>query len=81
MVEWDELKIARGGFQNANHGRRSNGDQAVRQQPTTGMVYSGIVKDRDIEERWQSIATEKRCNNQLTIDKGQRRLMRRRREE
>ena len=37
----------------------------------TGTVYSGIVKDRDIEERWQSIATEKRCNNQLTMDEGQ----------
>ena len=36
----------------------------------TGTVYSGIVKDRNIEERWQSIATGKRCNDQLTMDKG-----------
>jgi len=35
------------------------------QQPTMAMVYPGIVMDRDIEERQQSIATEKRCDNQL----------------
>ena len=29
------------------------------------MVYPGIAMGRDIEERWQSIATEKRCNNQM----------------
>jgi hypothetical protein len=29
-------------------------------------VYPGIAADRDIEERWQSIATEKRCGNQLS---------------
>ena len=29
------------------------------------MVYPGIATDCDIEKRWQSIATEKRCNNQL----------------
>ena len=28
-------------------------------------MYPGIVTDRDIEERRQSIATEKRCDNQL----------------
>ena len=65
MVEWDELKIARGGFQNANHERRNYGDQAARRQPTTATVYPGIVMDRDIEERRLSIATAKRCDNQL----------------
>ena len=35
-------------------------------------MYSGIVKDHDIDERWQSITKEKRCNNQLTMDEGQR---------
>jgi hypothetical protein len=28
-------------------------------------VYPGIAMDRVIEERWQSLATEKRCDNQL----------------
>jgi hypothetical protein len=30
-------------------------------------VYPGIATDRDIEERRQSIATEKRCDNQLKL--------------
>jgi hypothetical protein len=30
-------------------------------------VYSGIATDRDIEERRQSIAMEKRCNNELRM--------------
>jgi hypothetical protein len=32
----------------------------------TATVYPGITTDCDIEERRQSIATEKRCDNQLT---------------
>ena len=30
-------------------------------------MYPGIVTDRNIEERRQSIATEKRCDNQLRM--------------
>jgi hypothetical protein len=38
----------------------------------TGTVHSGIMTDRDIEERRQSIATEKICDNQLTREEGWR---------
>ena len=31
----------------------------------TVTVYPGIATDCSIEERWQSIATEKRCDNHL----------------
>ena len=31
----------------------------------TATVYPGIAMDQDIEERWQSIAMEKRCDSQL----------------
>ena len=58
----------RGGFQNANHGRRNYGDQGqpARQQPTTETVTVSIIMDYNIEERRHLIMSEKRWDNKLT---------------
>ena len=57
-----------------SNGRRCDGNQRQR------WCTAGIATDCNIEERWQLIAMEKRCNNQLMRDKGQQRWMRQKRE-